>query len=93
MWKTVWDITSAKSGAKRFKKRESRCHTTPQVPNLGCRAGMLGLDMTDLYGRTLTDDVADVFLSTLTNGKVTVDKDDPHGDLLDDFPYLGPPHE
>ena len=43
-------------------------------------------------GRTLTDDVVDVFLSTLTNGKVTGDKVGPHGDLLDEFPYLGPPH-
>jgi len=44
-------------------------------------------------GRTLTDDVVDVFLSTLTNGKVTGDKVGPHGDLLDEFPYLGPPHD
>jgi len=43
-------------------------------------------------GRTLTDDVVDVFLSLLTNGKVTSDKVGPHGDLLEDFPYLGPPH-
>ncbi len=44
-------------------------------------------------GRTLTDDVVDVFLSMLTNGKVTGDKVGPHGDLLDEFPYLGPPHK
>jgi len=43
-------------------------------------------------GRTLTDDVVDVFLSMYTNGKVMGDKVGPHGDLLDDFPYLGPPH-
>jgi hypothetical protein len=43
-------------------------------------------------GRALTDDVVDVFLSTYTNGKVTGDKVGPHGDLLDEFPYLGPPH-
>jgi hypothetical protein len=43
-------------------------------------------------GRTLTDDVADVFLATLTRGKVTQDKVGPHGDLLAEFPYLGPPH-
>src|SRR5215813_173371 len=43
-------------------------------------------------GRTLIDDVVDVFLSTLTNGKVTGDKVGPHRDLLDEFPYLGPPH-
>jgi hypothetical protein len=44
-------------------------------------------------GRTLTDDVVDAFFSTLTNGKVTGDKVGPHGDLLDEFPYLGPPHD
>jgi Domain of unknown function (DUF4331) len=43
-------------------------------------------------GRTLTDDVVDVFLTTLTNGKVTGDKVGPHGDLLAEFPYLGSPH-
>lgn len=43
-------------------------------------------------GRTLTDDVVDVFLSMLTNGKVTGDKVGPHGDLVDEFPYVGPPH-
>jgi hypothetical protein len=44
-------------------------------------------------GRTLTDDVANAFLSILTNGRVTGDKVGPHGDLLDEFPHLGPPHE
>src|SRR5215471_15317773 len=44
-------------------------------------------------GRTLTDDVVDVFLSMLTNGKVTGDKVGPHNDLLDEFPYLGRPHD
>jgi hypothetical protein len=44
-------------------------------------------------GRTLMDDVADTFLSLLTNGKVTEDKVGPHSDLLDEFPYLAPPHE
>jgi hypothetical protein len=44
-------------------------------------------------GRTLADDVVDVFLSMLTNGKVAGDKVGPHGDLLDEFPYLGPPHK
>ena len=43
-------------------------------------------------GRTLTDDVVDVFFSMYTNGKVTGDKVGPHSDLLDGFPYLGPPH-
>jgi hypothetical protein len=44
-------------------------------------------------GRTLTDDVVDAFFSMLTNGKVTGDKVGPHGDLLGEFPYLGPPHD
>lgn len=44
-------------------------------------------------GRTLTDDATDVFLPILTNGKVREDKVGPHGDLLADFPYLGPPHQ
>jgi hypothetical protein len=43
-------------------------------------------------GRTLTDDVVDPFFSMLTNGKVT-DKVGPHKDLLDEFPYVGPPHD
>ena len=44
-------------------------------------------------GRTLRDDVVDLFFSIYTNGKVAGDSVGPHGDLLDDFPYLGPPHE
>jgi hypothetical protein len=44
-------------------------------------------------GRTLTDDVVDPFFSMLTNGKVTGDKVGPHKDLLDEFPYVGPPHD
>lgn len=43
-------------------------------------------------GRTLTDDVEHVFLSVLTNGKVTEDKVGPHADLLEEFPYVGTPH-
>ncbi len=43
-------------------------------------------------GRTLTDDVSDTFLAILTNGKVKQDNVGPHGDLLAEFPYLGPPH-
>jgi ketosteroid isomerase-like protein len=41
----------------------------------------------------LTDDVQAAFLAILTNEKVTEDKVGPHGDLLDEFPYLGPPHD
>jgi len=41
-------------------------------------------------GRTLTDDVVDLFFSIYANRNVT-DKVGPHGDLLNEFPYLGPP--
>ncbi len=44
-------------------------------------------------GRALTDDAADAFVAVATNGKVTGDRVGPHGDLLADFPFLGPPHE
>jgi hypothetical protein len=44
-------------------------------------------------GRTLRDDVVDVFFSIYTNEKVAGDSVGPHGDLLDDSPYLGPPHD
>jgi hypothetical protein len=44
-------------------------------------------------GRALTDDVVDLFLPLLTNGKVTQDKVGPHKDLLTEFPYVGPPHK
>jgi hypothetical protein len=43
-------------------------------------------------GRTLTDDVVDVFFSMYTNRNVT-DKVGPHRDLLEEFPYLGLPHD
>ena len=44
-------------------------------------------------GRTLTDDAFDCFIRVLTNGKVTGDNVGPHGDLLLEFPYVGPPHQ
>jgi hypothetical protein len=44
-------------------------------------------------GRALTDDVVDLFLPLLTNGKVTQDKVGPHKDLLAEFPYVGSPHK
>jgi Domain of unknown function (DUF4331) len=44
-------------------------------------------------GRTLTDDAIDVFLSILTNEKVTRDNVGPHTDLLTFFPYVGSPHK
>ncbi|MDB6034987.1 MAG: hypothetical protein JWM16_5325, partial [Verrucomicrobiales bacterium] len=44
-------------------------------------------------GRALNDDVSDAFLTILTNGKVIGDGVGPHGDLLAEFPFLGPPHK
>lgn len=44
-------------------------------------------------GRALTDDAIDVFLSILTNGKITRDNVGPHTDLLASFPYVGVPHK
>jgi len=44
-------------------------------------------------GRALTDDAVDVFLSILTNGKITRDNVGPHTDLLTSFPYIGTPHK
>jgi hypothetical protein len=43
-------------------------------------------------GRGLSDDVMDVFISLLTNGRLTRDNVGPHHDLLAEFPYLAPPH-
>jgi len=43
-------------------------------------------------GRRLTDDTADLLASLLTRGRVTSDLAGPHTDLLEEFPYLGPPH-
>jgi hypothetical protein len=43
-------------------------------------------------GRRLTDDTADLIVALLTKGRITSDLAGPHTDLLDDFPYLGPPH-
>ena len=43
-------------------------------------------------GRTLTDDAADTFMAIMTNNKIAGDGVGPHRDLLDEFPYVGPPH-
>jgi uncharacterized protein DUF4331 len=43
-------------------------------------------------GRRLHDDVMDVLLELVTNGKITGDGVGPHTDYLSEFPYLGPPH-
>ncbi len=45
-----------------------------------------------LNGRRLQDDVIDIELNLVTNGKVTGDGVGPHADYLPDFPYLGKPH-
>ncbi len=44
-------------------------------------------------GRKLSDDAIDVFLSVITNGKITRDNVGPHQDLLAVFPYVGAPHK
>jgi hypothetical protein len=44
-------------------------------------------------GRTLTDDVVEVFFSILTNGKVTGHRVGPHGNLPAEFPLPRPPHD
>ena len=43
-------------------------------------------------GGSLTDDVTDIQLTVLTNGRVTTDKVWRHQDLSTVFPYLGSPH-
>ncbi len=45
-----------------------------------------------LNGRKLADDVIDIELNLVTNGKITGDGVGPHSDYLSDFPYLGNPH-
>jgi len=44
-------------------------------------------------GRSLTDDVVDVFFAIFSNGKITSDLVGPHTDLLKQFPYVAPPHK
>ncbi len=45
-----------------------------------------------LNGRRLQDDVIDIELNLVTNGKITGDGVGPHTDYLSEFPYLGKPH-
>jgi hypothetical protein len=45
-----------------------------------------------LNGRKLADDVIDISLSLVTNGKISTDGVGPHSDYLSEFPYLGNPH-
>jgi hypothetical protein len=44
-------------------------------------------------GRKPSDDAADTFLTIITNQKIKGDGIGAHGDLLAEFPYLGPPHD
>ena len=43
-------------------------------------------------GRTLTDDTIDSFARMVTKGRSSPNRVTAHTDLLEDFPYLGPPH-
>jgi hypothetical protein len=45
-----------------------------------------------LNGRRLQDDVIDISLNLVTNGKIPGDGVGPHKDYLPEFPYLGKPH-
>jgi len=45
-----------------------------------------------LNGRRLQDDVIDISLNLVTNGKIKGDGVGPHTDYLSEFPYLGRPH-
>jgi hypothetical protein len=43
-------------------------------------------------GRVFTDDVIDYRLAFLSKGQIPPSGLSPHTDVLDEFPYLGPPH-
>jgi hypothetical protein len=45
-----------------------------------------------LNGRRLQDDVIDISLNLVSNGKITTDMVGPHSDYTAEFPYLGKPH-
>ena len=84
--RTRWSTRAGMRRRKRCGWRGRCCRTCcPTIPTRP--ASFPG------NGRTLTDDAGDAFLAILTNGKVTEDKVGPHGDLLVEFPYLGPPHD
>ncbi len=63
---------------------------------LGLLPDVLGYDPSDPggypNGRRLINDVIDLGIAMVTRGRVTTDGVGPHGDLLDEFPYLGAPH-
>src|SRR5713101_5415460 len=49
MWKTAWDITSARSGAERLKNRGCTMSHHASGPDFGFPRGDARLDMTDFY--------------------------------------------
>src|SRR5215467_2534005 len=58
MWKTVWGITSAKSGAKASQEKRIQMSHHASGPNFGFPRGDARLDMTDLYAFTKAGDPA-----------------------------------
>ena len=88
---------------ERFGERFTGFLVSRGYPEAEARETVLGylpdvltydLQATPAYpnGRTLTDDTADLLVGLLTRGRITSDLAGPHTDLLDEFPYLGPPH-
>jgi hypothetical protein len=71
-------------------------HESAQQTTLTLLPDILDYDYTSFKGypngRQLTDDIIDIQLAVLTNGRVTTDKVSHHQDLLATFPYLGSPH-
>jgi hypothetical protein len=82
---TNWNTRAAARRRRQRPSRESCCRTFSTM----IRARRCAIRTT---GRTLTDDVVDLCFSTYAKRNVT-DKVGPHGDLLDEFPYLGPAHD
>src|SRR5882672_4627201 len=81
--RTSWNIQAAILRRTQRPSQESCCQIFFPIIRTSLRFPQ--------NGRTLTDDVVDLFFSIYANRNVT-DKVGPHGDLLDEFPYLGPPH-
>lgn len=98
-----FDATPPSEQLARFEARfrgflESLGYSTTQVADMLPRylPDVLEFDPSQMpgypNGRRLTDDTADLLASLLTRGRITSDLAGPHADLLDQFPYLGPPH-
>ena len=75
---------SARGGGKR--REEGGALRKWEGPEWGFPRGDARLDLTDLYAFPKPGDAGKSILM------VTEDKVGPHGDLLAEFPYLGPPH-